>query len=311
MIFSHCLIILKSIYEMKLKYKSIISERKKALVVERINVRHYEQNWHYHDEHELVYYVKGKGTRVVGDNLSEFIKNDLVLVGAGLPHLWKNSEEVELEGLDAIVIKFDTKHSGFGLLSTHEFCAIKKLINLSQSGVKFSRSAAKKVHDLLIAMPNADGAMQIILLLQVLNILAKCEDNSVLVSAEFALPSSFSEEQRLSKIIDYITKSYSEQVTLEQISQEAAMTPNSLCRFFKNRTNMTIFQYINDFRIGKACELLIDGNLSVSEICFEAGFNSLTSFNRVFKDLKKETPREFKQKYQILNTGLNTRAYSA
>ncbi len=296
---------------MKLKYKSITSESKKALIVERINARHYEQNWHYHDEHELIYYIKGKGTRLVGDNLSEFKKHDLVLVGAGLPHLWKNSEEVELKGLDAIVIKFNTKHSGFEILSTPEFSSINELLTRSQNGVKFNKNTARKVHEHIIALANENGAMQVILFLQVLNILAQCEDSCTLTSQEFTLPNSGAEEQRLSKIIDYITRSYSQQVTLEQISQEAAMTPNSLCRFFKTRTNSTIFQFLNDFRVGKACELLINGNMSISEICFETGFNSLTSFNRVFKDLKSETPRDFKRKYKIMNMGIGLQVYSA
>lgn len=296
---------------MKLKYKSINGEIKKALVIERVNERHFEQNWHYHEEHELIYYVKGKGSRVVGDNLSEFNKNDLVLVGAGLPHLWKNSEVVENEGLDAIIIKFNTKHTAFNLLSMTEFCDIKNLLNMSQRGVKFSESASKQIHELILALVNADSAMQIILFLQVLNVLATIKETELLASPEFSLPQISSDEQRLSRIIEFVSHNYTSQLTLEDISQEAAMTPNSLCRFFKMRTNKTIFQFLNEYRVGKACELLINGNKSISDVCFETGFNSLTSFNRVFKDLKSVTPRDFKRKYQVLNTDISLHAYSA
>ncbi|MBK3516139.1 AraC family transcriptional regulator [Carboxylicivirga marina] len=293
---------------MKLKYKSIKSERRKALVIERINERHFEDNWHYHNEHELIYYIKGKGSRVVGDNLSEFKKGDLVLVGAGLPHLWKNSEEVELDGLDAIIIKFDTNHNAFNLLSMTEFNSIKSLFNLSQRGVKFSEKSLGQIHDLLLSLISADPASQIILFLQVLNILANQNDTELLASPEFSLPMSNSEEQRLNRIISYVSSNYTNPLTLEHISKEAAMTPNSLCRFFKTRTNKTIFQFLNEYRIGKACELLINGDKSISDVCFETGFNSLTSFNRVFKDLKSLTPRDFKRKYQTLNTGLSVQA---
>ncbi|TLX78229.1 helix-turn-helix domain-containing protein [Labilibacter sediminis] len=296
---------------MKLKYKSTQNEIKSAIAIDRINVRHYEQNWHYHDEHELIYYIKGKGTRVVGDNLSDFGKKDLVLVGAGLPHLWKNNDEVEYEGLDLIVIKFDIDHPGFSLLSIAEFVNIKRMLNLAQSGIRFCPKTADKVHGLLIALTEADHAMQIILLLQVLDILSKSNKYQTLASQEFSLSKSSSEEDRLSRIINYLSGNYLNQITLDDISREAAMTPNSLCRFFKTRTNKTIFQFLNEFRIGKACELLINGNLSITEVCFETGFNSLTSFNRVFKELKSATPRDFKRRYQVLNSTINHKAYSA
>jgi AraC-like DNA-binding protein/mannose-6-phosphate isomerase-like protein (cupin superfamily) len=296
---------------MKLKYKTIHTKTKKALMVERINQRHFEQNWHYHEEHELIYYVKGKGTRVVGDNLSEFKERDLVLVGAGLPHLWKNSEDVEKEGLDVIVIKFDTKHSVFSLLSTPEFGQINRLFHLSQCGVKFSVKAAKQIHELILAMISSEPAMQIILFLQVIQILSKSLDMELLASPEFSLPKTNSEEQRLHRIIDFLSNNYTNQLTLEDISNAAAMTPNSLCRFFKTRTNKTIFKYLNEFRVGKACELLINGEHSITEVCFETGFNSLTSFNRVFKEVKSVTPRDFKRKYQVLNAGIGFQAFSA
>lgn len=295
---------------MKLNYKSN-SEKKKAVVIERINKRHLEQNWHYHAEHELIYYIQGKGSRVVGDSLSEFHKGDLVLVGAGLPHLWKNSEEVEQDGLDAIIIKFDSTHKAFNLLSMIEFKEIKRLLNQSQQGVKFNKRTVSQIHHLMLSIFSSEPATQMILFLQVLNILAQQTEIELLASPEFSLPNTNSEEQRLNRIIEFVSGNYNSPLTLEDISQEAAMTPNSLCRFFKMRTSKTIFQFLNEYRIGKACELLINGDKSISDVCFETGFNSLTSFNRVFKELKQVTPRDFKRKYQVLNSGIGLQVFSA
>ncbi|WP_430814982.1 AraC family transcriptional regulator [Carboxylicivirga sp. RSCT41] len=296
---------------MKLKYKSNKSKEKSVVAIERIKRRHFEQNWHYHDEHELIYYLRGKGSRVVGDNLSEFEMGDLVLVGAGLPHLWKNSEEVEKDGLEAVVIKFDTSHPAFNLLSMFEFSRIKQLLSESQRGVKFNDKAVAQVNNLLVSISDADVAMQFILLLQILNILAEQTEIELLASPEFSLPANNSEEYRLNRIIDFLSGNYNSPLTLEDISDEAAMTPNSLCRFFKTRTNKTIFQFLNEYRIGKACELLINGDKSISDVCFDTGFNSLTSFNRVFKELKQVTPRDFKRKYQVLNSSIGLQTFSA
>ncbi len=296
---------------MKLKYKSISGENKKAVLIERVNERHFEQNWHYHDEHELIYYLKGNGSRVVGDNLSSFNKGDLVLVGAGLPHLWKNSEEVERDGLDAIIIKFNTNNKAFHLLSLHEFDNVRRLISIAQRGVKFNHNTVSQIHGLMLSIISAEPALQLILFFQVLNVLAQQTDIELLASPEFSLPKTNSEEQRLTRIIEFVSFNYNNQLTLDDISQEAAMTPNSLCRFFKTHTNKTIFKFLSEYRIGKACELLINGDKSISDVCFETGFNSLTSFNRVFKDLKNVTPRDFKRKYKVLSSGIGLHAYSA
>lgn len=294
---------------MKLTYKSNRKEKKKAITIERITERHLEQNWHYHDEFELIYYIKGNGTRVVGDNLSDFISKDLVLVGSGLPHLWKNSEDVDQHGLDVIIMKFDIQDSCFMLLNLPEFVMVKELFKFAQRGVKLN--ATNEIEQLILSIDSAEPAMQIILFLKLLNILASCNDMELLASPEFSLHMTNSEEQRLNRIIEFVSSNYTNPLTLDNISKEAAMTPNSLCRFFKSRTNKTIFQFLNEFRVGKACELLINGDKSISVICFETGFTSITSFNRVFKELKSVTPRDFKRKYQALNSRINMHAYSA
>lgn len=296
---------------MKLQFKSTKSKKRVALTVERINERHFEQNWHYHNEFELIYYLKGSGRRVVGDHLDEFRDNDLVLVGGGLPHLWKNDDVVEKKGLDVIILKFDIRHEGFSLLSLLDFQGIKDLLRRAQRGISFSDNDALALRETLLKMTNADMVMQITLLLQVLHSLSKSADSNMLASTEFTLRNNNSEEQRLSRIMDYVTTNYTNPITLEDISKEASMTPNSLCRFFKTKTDRTIFQYLNEIRIGKACELLINGNLSISEICFETGFNSLTSFNRIFKDIKNESPRDFKRKYKVFTSAVSQHAFSA
>jgi len=287
----------------KLKYKAIDKLKNQSILVERMDEPNLDGNWHFHEEFELIYNIKGEGIRVVGDNLSNFKETELVLVGSSLPHLWKNEEgQGDLEPVDVVIVKFGCQFSGQDIFSIPEFAGILDLLKVSQRGAMFKWKTIMKVHPLMVEMATMEGAGKIITLLKVLQILSECDSYKLLSSPDFTLPTLATEENRLSKIINYISNNFTRQVNLDDISKEAAMTTNSLCRFFKNRTNKTIFQFINEFRIGKACQLLINGNLSISQICFDTGFNSLTSFNRVFKDFKKVTPREYKKKYEVLNT---------
>ncbi len=242
-----------------------------------------------------------EGVRIVGDSLSNFGSFELVMVGSWLPHLWKNDESYSNgESVDIIIIKFTRLIGGQDIFSIPEFGPIADFLNNSQRGLMFDKKTIKKVHPHLLNMFDGDGIDKIISLQIVLKILSDSENHINLASPEFALPTSISQENRLSKVINFISENYTDEISLDKLAEEAAMTPSSLCRFFKNRTNKTIFQLINEFRIGKACQMLISGNMSISEICFNSGFNSLTSFNRVFKDLKKVNPKKYKENYKIL-----------
>ncbi len=75
------------------------------------------------------------------------------------------------------------------------------------------------------------------------------------------------------------------------------MVPNAFSRFFKLSTSKTISEYITDIRLGAAARLLIDTTESVSVICYECGFNTLSNFNRLFRKKKGCSPTEFREKY--------------
>jgi AraC-like DNA-binding protein len=134
-------------------------------------------------------------------------------------------------------------------------------------------------------------------ILDVLHKLSQSKKYETLASPEFTLPTTLYGENRLNHIINYISENFGRQIDLDELASEAAMTRTSLCRFFKSRTNKTVFQFINEFRVGKACQLLINGDMRITDICFYTGFNSITSFNRVFKSQKNVTPSEFKNNY--------------
>lgn len=285
---------------MKLKYKISEIGIKNSFSVRREHVPCYDGNWHYHEEFELIYIMSGEGIRIVGDNLTNFRPPQLALVGPWLPHLWKNVES-DCGMVDIIVTKFNASFHGQNIFSIPEFFEISELLQKSNRGLLFGPNTIDKIHNLILFLSDTEGTDRLISLMQILSILSQSDDFTVLTFTDFNHPTSPEGEDRLSRIINFISDNYYKQLSIEDISEAAAMTPSSLCRFFKNRTNKTIFQFINEYRIGKACQMLISGSQTITEICFASGFNSLTSFNRLFKYLKETTPSEYKKKYQALN----------
>ncbi|MCK5637680.1 MAG: helix-turn-helix transcriptional regulator, partial [Flavobacteriaceae bacterium] len=65
--------------------------------------------------------------------------------------------------------------------------------------------------------------------------------------------------------------------------------------FFKKCTNKSFTQFVVDLRLGHASKLLIDSDLTISEIAFVSGFNNIANFNRLFKKNKFFTPKQYRQ----------------
>ncbi|MEM9528509.1 MAG: AraC family transcriptional regulator [Bacteroidota bacterium] len=285
---------------MKLQYKPIDKSPLSSIHVNRIHRPYLGENWHFHEEYELIYFLKGHGMRIVGDHISNFQEGELVLVGQWLPHLWRNEEGKELlEEADFIVIKFSALLKGVDLFSLPEMSGIKQLLQRSVHGLLFSESCLPRVHDLIVALSKSSAAGKIIHFLSVLQVLANEQDYQLLASADFTLPTEVSSENRLQKVINFIFANYTEEITLDDIAKVAFMTPPAFCRFFKNRTNKTFFNFLNEFRINKACQLLINGERPIKQICYDVGFRSLTNFNRVFRKTKAITPTAYRDNFRL------------
>lgn len=286
---------------MKLKYKQLENESFDTVYVKRTDQPHLGKNWHFHQEYELIYFLEGQGIRIVGDHLSNFSKGELVLVGEWLPHLWRNEPTVSNQKeADYIIIKFLKSHEGINFFEMPEFFEIQKLLKRSQKGLLFSQQIASKVHDIIIEISQNNSFEKFLNLLKLLQILAEEDEALELSNLNFSQKIQNSSESRLQNVINYIFKNYAEQITLEDIADLSNMTVPAFCRFFKNCTNKTFINFLNEFRVGKACQFLISDEKSIKEICFEIGFNSITNFNRTFRTFKEMTPTDYRDKYMLI-----------
>jgi AraC-like DNA-binding protein len=75
------------------------------------------------------------------------------------------------------------------------------------------------------------------------------------------------------------------------------LSPGAFSRFFKTRTGKTVPGFINELRIGRACRLLAETDMPVTNIALGCGFTNLANFNRQFLRLKKIPPREWRRKF--------------
>jgi two-component system response regulator YesN len=97
--------------------------------------------------------------------------------------------------------------------------------------------------------------------------------------------------------------------SLRELAGEFNLSPCHFCKVFKTQTGLTFTEYRTRVRIERARQLLAGGQLRISEVAFEAGFNSIPHFNRVFRSYVGTAPSEFRR--QAGTNGVNRIATNA
>lgn len=289
---------------MKLTYRQIERKPENAFLARRDTLPCIEDNWHFHKELELIFFVKSQGTRYVGNSIGNFNQGEIYLIGSNLPHLFKNDKEyyqnrITTEAVDLIIFQFENDFMGEAFSTLTESEKLLRLFKLANRGLKFSNDACNQVDDKLKKLIDCKGLSKLIGLLDVLDTLSLSEDFEFLCPEGVNNTFKKNEKERMAKLISFLTENFEKKIELEEVASIAHMTPNAFCRYFKRRTQKSFTQYLNEIRIDNACKLLIEGKLPISTICYLSGYNTLTNFNRQFKSIIKVTPSEYMRKYEV------------
>ena len=116
-------------------------------------------------------------------------------------------------------------------------------------------------------------------------------------SSSFIDAEEGNEDERIRQVKDYVASNYMNDIRLQELADIVCMSAESFSRFFHHRTGRTPNRYIIDYRVGISARLLLNTNMAVSEIGFSCGFNTLSHFNRLFRESKGCTPSEFRERY--------------
>lgn len=96
------------------------------------------------------------------------------------------------------------------------------------------------------------------------------------------------------KTISFMMKNFKKDITLFEVSKEFSVTPKHLGAVFKKSMGISFHEYLNNLRLKFACKLLTSSDISVKEVAFASGYNSVEHFLYVFKKHLKTTPKAFK-----------------
>ena len=240
----------------------------------------------------------------MGNSIGTFNEGELYLVGSHLPHLFKNEIITDEKAgndsnADFIVVQFTPDFLGKEFYGFPETVRLKELFEKANMGLIFN-GLESCLEGYMLKIVNGEGLSVLVNILAVLDFISNSDNFTVLCSPRTTYPTIIKEKERMAQIISYLTENFEHKIELNEISNIANMAPNSFCRFFKNHTNKTFSRYLNEIRVGNACLKLIENNRQISSIATEVGFNSITNFNRQFKSILGVTPKEYLNKYRIV-----------
>lgn len=260
---------------------------------------YFDKAWHFHKEYELVLIDKTEGTRFVGDQVSLIKESDLILLGPNIPHLYRNTEQYyQSEGLVArsLFIHFTDDFPGPDFFDLPEMKSVKRLLDRSALGLEVHGKANAYVKARLWEMNTESPARRLLKLLDILVYLSTSKDLEPVLSRAFTANSS-NDADKIDKVFQFILKNYRNEIYIEEIAEKLNMSIASFSRYFKHHTHKTFSNYVTEIRISHACRLLMEGNHSISEICYQSGFENLSNFYRHFKKHTGLIPKEYRIRF--------------
>lgn len=275
-----------------------------SFLVREFNVPFFEAPLHFHPVFELTLICEGTGKRFIGDHIEDFEVGDLVLIGPDLPHFYRCSNayyrnDPELRA-KAIIIQFDPDFLGKDFFSITEMKRVSTLFSNAMRGMSFHGPTVLEITACMHRIKHSEGVERLIQLLNILNLLSKCEEY-VLLSRHHIVGYNPKDTVRMNRIYQYVMDKYTDVINLREIAAYANMSEAAFCRYFKKKTRKTFTTFINELRISRATKLVVEGDLNICEICYRCGFENLSNFNRQFKIVTGFSPLKYKRqfKYQL------------
>ncbi len=263
----------------------------------------FEFVWHRHPQLELTLIQSGRGQRFVGNSIESFEPGDLVLLGPNLPHTWLSLAPREAEpepasnanasanASAAIVLFFERDSFGPAFFKLPEMTAVDRMLNQAEHGLVFKDES---IGHAITSLLSQDNATRVPSMISILQRLAHAERRTL--SAAWRHNAIGTDDcSRLDRVCAHLNNHYADDIRIDDLAAMLQMTTPGFCRFFKRMMGRTLISYLHELRIAEVCRRLAETDRSITDIAYACGFSNLAHFNRVFKRLRQQTPRQWRK----------------
>lgn len=259
---------------------------------------------HWHDEIEIVYSMEGLTKVGVNNMIYELYPESILLIGSGDVHYYLPLPE---DG-KKVIIQFNLSifDSSGSTISDKRFirCLFDRSKKMSsQWDEKTHKEICRQIREVITEYAEKKQGYKLALKARLFDL--------VVILLRYVPMEDYSTEEetkhreklkRLEAVFQYVENNYTTQITLDEVAAKAGFSLYHFTRFFKENTGLTFGQFLNNYRITKAEWHLINKEGSITEIAYKAGFNSLKTFNRIFKQIKGCSPSDYLKKQNMRNT---------
>ncbi len=253
--------------------------------------------WHYHPEIELVYVNGGCGKRQIGSHISYYRNGDLILIGSHLPHCSFTDSLTEHECES--VIQFKPDFIGNEFFDIVEMKGIRSLLERAKKGIVFHGDTKRQIGAEIEKLRSLEPFARLLGLMEVLRQLEKASNYTILNAHGFILETELQDNDRINVIFNFVKEEFTRHISLDEISEKVSMTNPAFCRYFKKITGKTFTRFVNEYRLAHAAKLLHEKQISITEVCYESGFNNFSHFNKLFKSFTGKSPSTYRNELKF------------
>jgi len=285
---------------MKPALEHLPKEKDHSFVVKFFDYNYYPTPWHYHPEYEIVMVTESTGKRFIGDHISDFQPGNLAFLGPNIPHTYRNDDKYYEEGsllrAKSIVIHFTEASLGNDFLELPEARLLKKLFERSFHGLDIYGETYQKISNKLYDIISLTGLKRWLCLINILLEMSESKNLSSITKTSH-IGYNEKESKRLCNVFDWITSNIEKDLRLSEAARIAEMNENAFSRFFSLRTRKTFVGFIQELRLQKAAKLLVENDMTITQVCYECGYNNVSNFNRQFLKHYKMNPMNYRKMF--------------
>lgn len=252
-----------------------------------------EAKLHQHDAWEVYYVVHGFGNRMAGDTLQPFVAGDVALIPPSMFHRWEYApDSADTAGcVRYLMVAFSHSLVERCMEVFPELRNRLAGVTFPTDALKFGQESSRTIRKILSEMNGMDELGRLSAMFRLLPVIFTSSDRT------FAGKSMRIERdvRRMQQICTYVMAHYVHAITLDDIAAEVGMNRSAFCSYFKRCKGMTFSQFVTQYRLNTACDLLEHSSKRVSEICYMVGFNDLPHFVRVFTNTMGMSPTKYRK----------------
>lgn len=260
-------------------------------------VAHFYDQVHQHHEIQIMFIQSGEGTLIAGDYVGRFQAGDVFVIGSGQPHVFRCDQSFYKKGSNlrakSISLYFSEKYFGKELWGANEMADVREFEASSLQGFQLTDPVIKEAADRVEQLSRYRGLEKMIGFFSLLKLLTDTNHKKKLALQSGRL--LVSEEGRMNSIVGFTFRESHRKIYLSEVARLANLSVEAFCRYFKLHTRKTYINFLNEVRVSHACQLLIQKDSSIQQVCYQTGFTNVSNFNRIFKKITVKTPLAFRK----------------